>query len=220
MASVPSDHTQFSYTVNQAWFHRKRTFVAVLYDRVTVSDSVNKVRKHLFAQKSRDIENIPPTSDALEEHVKRAVYQAGYVWRQLLVCWQELPSPASWGWQRKGDSWTPIWMKLPVVQEACAELVCCHCKISCKGNCKCHKANLPCTSLCGCDGQCFQAAWTYNSGHQVIHIESIIVTAKQFGTLQKHFFNLQLTNWVEAILESKMADTDSVVNGFIESADP
>ena len=138
-------------------FHQLERFVAILYDRTNDSGSVNKVRKYLFAQKSREIENIPPTADALEEHAKRAVYQAGHVWGQSLVCQQELPSPASFGWKWKGDScWIPDWMKLPVVQTACTELISCHCKSSCKGNCKCCKANLPCTSLCGCDGQCFQ----------------------------------------------------------------
>ena len=43
---------------------------------------MNKVRKYLFAQKSREIENIPPTTDALEEHAKRAIYQACHVWGQ------------------------------------------------------------------------------------------------------------------------------------------
>ena len=137
-------------------FQKLERFVSILYDKTNDSGSVNKVRKYLFAQKSREIENIPPTADALEEHAKRAVYQASHVWRQSLVHQQELPSPAIFGWKRKGDSWIPNWMKLPVVQTACTELISCHCKSSCKGNCKCYKANLPCTSLCGCDGQCFQ----------------------------------------------------------------
>ena len=63
-------------------FHKLERFVSILYDKTNDSGSVNKVRKYLFAQKSREIENIPPTADALEEHAKRAVYQGGHVWGQ------------------------------------------------------------------------------------------------------------------------------------------
>lgn len=97
-------------------FHKLERFVSILYDKTNDSGSVNKLRKYLFAQKSREIENIPPTADALEAHTERAVYQAGHVWGQSLVRQQELPSPASFRWKRKGDScWIPNWMKLPVV---------------------------------------------------------------------------------------------------------
>ena len=41
---------------------------------------------------------------------------------------------------------------LPEAAKACYELLSCTCKKICKGNCKCHRANLQCTSLCTCDG--------------------------------------------------------------------
>ena len=78
-------------------FHKLEHFVAILYDRTNDSGSMNKVRKYLFAQKSREIENIPPTAGALEEHAKRVVYKSGHMWGQSLVRQHELPSPASFG---------------------------------------------------------------------------------------------------------------------------
>ena len=45
----------------------------------------------LFTNKGRSIENIPPTSAALRQHVLRAAYQAGYVWAQSAVLRPALP---------------------------------------------------------------------------------------------------------------------------------
>ena len=40
-------------------------FVILLYDRTSSLEDINQARKHLFAQKGRSIENIPPTKAAL-----------------------------------------------------------------------------------------------------------------------------------------------------------
>ena len=56
-------------------------FVVLLYDRTSDIQQVNDARKQLFTQKSRSLENIPPTCATLKEHVKRASYQA-YCWKQ------------------------------------------------------------------------------------------------------------------------------------------
>ena len=39
----------------------------------------------LFTQKGRSIEGIPPTKAALIQHTKRATYQAGYCWGQVMI---------------------------------------------------------------------------------------------------------------------------------------
>jgi len=54
-------------------------FVILMYDKEIPDDSVNKAKQTLFTQKGREIENIPPTKDALRQHVLRAAYQAGHV---------------------------------------------------------------------------------------------------------------------------------------------
>ena len=38
------------------------------------------------------------TREALRQHIKRAAYQAGFCWGQMMVCTPELPSPCDWGW--------------------------------------------------------------------------------------------------------------------------
>ena len=49
-------------------------FVVTLYSRTSECKFVNEARKKLFAN-GRQIENIPPTQDALIQHTKRAINQ-------------------------------------------------------------------------------------------------------------------------------------------------
>ena len=132
-------------------------FVSLLYDRTSTETSVNKCRKVLFASKGRSLEGIPPTSDALLQHTKRAIYQAGYCWSQSLVAQQNLPNPNEWGWKSEEDeSFTISWITIPQASAICYELIRCGCKKEkgCKGRCKCRKATLKCTALCKCSGDC------------------------------------------------------------------
>ena len=48
-------------------------FVVLLYDRSSTVSTVNECRKDLFARKGQPL---APTSDALMQHLKRALYQA------------------------------------------------------------------------------------------------------------------------------------------------
>ena len=131
-------------------------YVVLLYQRSSPIQQVNDARKQMFAHGNRNIENIPPTRDALEQHVKRAAYQAGHIWGQSLIGMPETPSPSLWGWQRQDENspWTPYWCSLPEAAKGCQELLRCGCKKSCKNRCKCYRANLKCTQLCVCSGQC------------------------------------------------------------------
>ena len=63
-------------------------FVILLYVRISTCTDINKARKKLFTKKN--VHLIPPTKAALEEQVKRAAYQGGHVWSQILVPAPEL----------------------------------------------------------------------------------------------------------------------------------
>lgn len=132
-------------------------YVVILFDRTCELESVDKARKLLFTQKGRQIDHIPPTSAALLQHSKRAVFQAGYIWGQSLIPEQEIPPPSDWGWIRNIDQmWLPLWTTIPEAAKSCTELIRCACKTDhgCRGRCKCIKANLKCTALCKCGGDC------------------------------------------------------------------
>ena len=88
-------------------------FVILLYDKCSTEMEVNAARQELFT-KGREIENIPPTKDALQQHILRAEYQAAYVWNQALVLQPTLPNRKKFGWIEKNSSWEPRWMTLPL----------------------------------------------------------------------------------------------------------
>ena len=130
-------------------------FVVLLYDKTSTSTSADEARKDLFTRKGRSIDLIPPTSAALYQHVRRASYQAGHVWGQSLLPNPVLPSPAEWGWMKgPGNAWEPYWSDLPQASVSCMEFLKCGCVKGCRGRCKCVKAQLACTALCKCGGDC------------------------------------------------------------------
>ena len=132
-------------------------FVVLMYDRTSSCESVDDARRGMFTQKGRSIELIPPTSAALFQHAKRAVFQAAYVWGQSLLRSPELPDPADWGWTKNNSNmWQPLWTTLPEACKSCQELIKCGCKVErgCRGRCKCVKAGVACTSYCACHGDC------------------------------------------------------------------
>lgn len=80
------------------------------------------------------------TRAALEQHVKRVVYQEGHVWGQVLFHQHTLPSPTRWGWVRSDDNqYQPFG---PSFQSY--ELISCGCKDDCNNRCKCKSADLKC----------------------------------------------------------------------------
>ena len=131
-------------------------FVSLMYDKTSIHSKVNDTRKHLFTKRGRMLETIPPTEAALLEHTKRAVLQA-LVWKEAVIPQPEVLDPEKWGWVKKDDTYRPVWTTLPEASKICSELVKCGCNVEkrgCIGNCKCVRADLPCTALCACDGKC------------------------------------------------------------------
>src|SRR6218665_1789141 len=129
-------------------------FIIIMYDRTSECIDLNTARMNLFTKKSRSLELLPPTSDAFLQHVKRSIYQAVHCWGHCLEKQVKVLDPGDWGWTKNGNGWVPLWMTIPEVSKICRELIHCSCKKGCLGRCKCVKANLVCTALCQCDGEC------------------------------------------------------------------
>ena len=126
----------------------------LLYDRTSSATDVDTARRKLFPKKNR-VNRIPPTKAALEQHVRRAVFQGGHIWGQATNPQPALPSPTAWGWRKMDDGlYQPLWSTLPEATKSCQELVSYGCKKGCKKRCKCNQANLPCTGLFSCYGDC------------------------------------------------------------------
>ena len=74
-------------------------YVVLLYSRILQLTEVNETRQQLFFYGNRKLESIPPSHEALCQHVNRAVYQAGHIWGQALKNNPSLPSTSEWGWK-------------------------------------------------------------------------------------------------------------------------
>ena len=160
--------------------HIIERFVILLYDRTSTFKEINKARKKIFA-KNNNVQLIPPTKAALEEHVKRAAYQGGHVWGQTLLPTPELPPPSNWGWIKNDEGvYEPHWTKLPKAAHSCYELVSCKCKTRCVKRCKCKKAALECTYLCVCEGECSQNWENTNRADVVTNLEQLRCHTKQY----------------------------------------
>ena len=126
-------------------FRKIERFSVVLYDRTSPLTSVNEAREELFCRKNRAPDKIPPTQDALLQHARRAVYQAG-IWTTSTQAQQIVPTPREFAWVKESDVWVLVWITIPEVSKACRELVKCSCSGNCS-NCKCG----PCSPLCNCN---------------------------------------------------------------------
>ncbi|CAB3991206.1 Hypothetical predicted protein [Paramuricea clavata] len=108
----------------------------------------------LFCKNNRAMVKLPPTQDALLQHVHRSIFQAG-IWSTSEHSQQAVPSPDRFSWKNEGGTWVPKWITIPEVSKTCSELTKCTCKGSCT-RCKCAKAYLACTPLCRC--KCVKSA--------------------------------------------------------------
>jgi hypothetical protein len=96
-------------------------------------------------------EALPPTSDALHHHIKRAHYQS-IVWKKAHDPIQELTSPSDWGWKTTDAGLKPVLMTAEAIPASSLEMISCNCRTHCKGQrCKYRKAKLLYTALCGCE---------------------------------------------------------------------
>ena len=92
---------------------------------------------------------------ALFQHVKRSVIAANY-WSQSLLKEPDMlpPTDYGWVWNDHLGIWMSYWSDVPDVSSGCALIIRCGCKVVCKGNCKCSRNSMRCTSLCACQGMC------------------------------------------------------------------
>ncbi|CAG9816544.1 unnamed protein product [Phaedon cochleariae] len=128
-------------------------FVVSTYTRTASCKTVNECRRVLFTKSDRQLESIPPTRDALEQHAKRAFIQS-QVWRQSLEREQNFLDPADFGWKKCEEGWEPVWRTIPVASGACEALIKCSCRKECvPARCKCLKNGLKCCGLCKCTCQ-------------------------------------------------------------------
>lgn len=135
--------------IDEIILEKIQRFVILMYDNSSKLTLVNDCRWALF-KKNTSIEKVPPTLDALQQHIKRACFQS----KTYLQCTQKYiisGSQLGWGWQmNKENIMEPLWITMPISSEH-KNLIFCKCNDNCKKKCKC---NGKCTKLCDCEGLC------------------------------------------------------------------
>ena len=129
---------------------KSEAFICDLYPSSRkIPRTADELRYILFCQKKQKNELLPPTSDSLLQHLKRANYQA-FVWRKAQTAIQHLPQPESNGWVQEGPSLKPVYMTKEPVLSSLLELTTCTCKGGCQSNCSCNNTGLSCSEACYC----------------------------------------------------------------------
>jgi len=134
-------------------FATVEAFVCKLYDgSSTTSTSIQHVRCSLFRKCKTNMDFLPPTEDALVQHMQRAHYQT-LVWQQSVERLQTLPNPLSCGWCELENTWKDLLTRQPI-QPGQLEVKTCRCKESrlrCSTrSCSCVNSKFCCTDACGC----------------------------------------------------------------------
>ena len=103
--------------------HLIERFFVLLYHSTSPSSSANKSTKELFSKKGRLLDGIPPTTDTLQLHIYRAIYQASYCWAQSLCKIPSLADPCEWGWKMEDKHYKIVWTSIPEASKMCNELI-------------------------------------------------------------------------------------------------
>ena len=125
---------------------------------------VNDLRYKMFCRgKNVQSHQLPPTSAALQYHLKRANYQA-FLWKKALQARID-QEPVNHGWQLKEGRLEIVWTDLAPAPQAVMELVCCGCRGTCQTRrYSCVGNGLPCTEVCTCSEECMNSASNLEDG--------------------------------------------------------
>ena len=122
--------------------------------RNTTCTTMDQLRNYIYHHsKGVSFNQLPPTSHAVEQHIRRAYY-ATYQMMTLLRIHRHSPTvlnPTVFGFKKTDEILLPIKGLRPIPEEY---TTLCNCKKCSKNSCACRKAGLPCISFCKC--QSFQ----------------------------------------------------------------
>ena len=80
-----------------------------IIEQTSACTKVDHARRKPFPRKTNSVQQIPPTRAALEEHVKRAVFQGGHIWGKTLLLVPVLPSSTERGWGKTEGIYEHNW---------------------------------------------------------------------------------------------------------------
>ena len=105
----------------------------------------------MFKKSFAESDKLPPTKGALEQHIKRAHYQA-MVWYNDEVAKPNIPNPTEYGWEINNNTYIPVITHMPPAIKGVLELVRCKCIKQQNGALQLQTQNVVCTEMCTCEG--------------------------------------------------------------------
>lgn len=124
-------------------------FLCYLYD--TPCCNIEDAKWHRFLKEAAP-ESIPPTKDALKNHILRAHYISN-IWKNATNPHQLILDPTEHGWvfDKSVNQFLPLMSTEPLCPPDLLFITKCNCKAGCKSTrCSCKKNKVPCTETCGC----------------------------------------------------------------------
>ena len=124
------------WTVPDDLFDIPQEFTCRLYSLRSTTCDVNDLRYELFRAKKGAVASgeLPPCSDCLCLHVKRANYQAA-IWQHCLEKFPRVPNPADGhGWSVDNGDLTGQWMSGSPAPDMVLNCMSCNCKRDCQGS--------------------------------------------------------------------------------------
>ena len=124
--------------------------IAFLYGREDFEGSADELRAHLYGHFRGDLRCLPPTEDALRQHVLRAFIQ-DIISKSVHLSDQNIPDPTEYGRHVTNNRLIPTMMLKSAKPTVVSKSTFCKCKKGkCLRGCSCGNRNIHCTVSCIC----------------------------------------------------------------------
>ena len=102
---------------------------------------------------SNELRALPPSKDALQLHVFRSTYQAGWIWGNSM---SQLTPPKleSWGWRVHDGQLKMRWKSCDTWSDLIKATSTCQCRTKKCQACKCARSRINCLKFCNCGRKC------------------------------------------------------------------
>ena len=156
------------FTVTEAIKAEATLVFAALYGKRSHDCSLNTLRQHMFASSKSDIRMLPPTDDAFNLHLLRALYQLALC-KAAHLSNPALPPATEFGRVLINGRLCPLLMTFPAKPNI-QQPVSCKCKkFKCLRSFSCARAGVLCCVRCSCLGReptCVRATADISSSHE------------------------------------------------------
>ena len=112
--------------------------------------NLDALRYYLYARR-KSLENLPPTDDALRQHVLRSLYQTR-TWVQAVQPFPAILEPFHFGWKNDASGTTPSLSTKTNIPDHLRTASFCKCEKGCTRNCLCKMKGIDCEAACHCKG--------------------------------------------------------------------